>query len=305
VAGTTHADEFVAANLQRLAALSLQVQVGDVALVGSVPSALARALAGGEARVTIIDGAEAESAARLPRESQDVVVLAGIVERLPSAELRWLLQSCRSALRPDGVCLVLSVERFAAPSARKAFEEDAGVSLFEVGVLRGLVAEAFEAVDVFTWNGIERSDEPGKFDDLVALAWAGTPYVPFWPGIAQFRAADVANSGWIAATVADDLVLPTRFLLRASLYVRAAPADAVIHFVFRTGDPARLLWIPIRPSTLVGSPASLLLASELLTAVGGASVDEVTSIVMRIRSPSGGPCDVRLADLRLMTHQSR
>lgn len=295
------AAKLVAPRIERACALALRESPCDVVVIGPDPAALVLYLEQQGERVTIIDASDFERARHLARESQDAIILTDLVERLPTSELRWLLHSCRSALRPGGVCALLSTERYASPRARNALRRDPKVNLFEIGALRAVVGESFDAVDAFTWNGTERFQEPGRADDLFAFGRAGAPYAVRSLPIVQFRASATENTGWITATVAKGVSLPATFHLRGSLYVRAAPADANVQFLGTTADPPRFLWAETRLSVLFGNPAELMLASELFASVGGATWQEVESIAMRIRSLSGGECDISVADLRLVT----
>jgi SAM-dependent methyltransferase len=312
----------VAQSLLRAHALVLNAEFNDVVDVGCGSGELAAYLGRRGVQVTLVDHSESaiesakrnvvDSAARfvvaeaseLARHvapaSQDVIFLTNVVEYIPSSELRWVFRACRAALRSGGVCCILSTERYCQPSARRGLAVEQGVNLFEIGALRGLLAESFEAVDAFTWNGTERFDAPLGCDELFALARAGDPYVTSSLVISQARAAAIGNGGWVAATVADGVSFPSRFLLRASLHVRAAAPDAVLHILFKTAVPTRYFWIGVRPQTLVSNPAQLMLASERLLCVGDAGWDEVETIVMRVRSQSASECDVRISDVRVV-----
>jgi SAM-dependent methyltransferase len=308
-------------NLLRACGLVLKPKLDAVLDVGAGGGELARHLDGRCSQVTLLDHSEdaiaiaqravvhpgarfvlaeaSELARHVPPASHDVVFLTNLVEYLPSSELRWVFRGCRAALRPGGVCCVLTTEGYCRPSVKGALAEQ-GASQFELGALRGLLAEAFEAVDAFTWNGTERFDEPGRCDDLFAVAQAGGPYSTRSLPVSQARAAATGTSGWIAATVAEDVSLPPRFLLRASMHVRAAPPDSTIHILFMTDDPARYFWSGFRPQTLVSNPAQLMLASETLRCVGDASWADVETIIVRIRSLSSLECDIRLSDVRVV-----
>jgi SAM-dependent methyltransferase len=310
-------------NLARAYALVLAPGLGAAVTVGTGNGELAAHLALRDAQVTLIDSSQAAIAlaqsnledvqARLvlaepselgqhvPPATQDAIFLTDVVECMSSSELRWLFRACRTALRPGGACCILTTDRLCRPSVRSALAEERSVNLFEIGALRGLLAESFEAVDAFTWNGTERFEEPGRCDELYALARADDPYVMKSLPIRQARAAAIGASGWTVATVADGVSVPSRFLFRASMHVRAAPPDSVIHLLFKTADPRRFFWRGVRPQTFVSNPAQLMLASEGLTCVGDASWADVESVVMRIRSSSAAECDIRLSDVRIVS----
>jgi SAM-dependent methyltransferase len=308
--------------LFRAVALVVSTELNDIVDLGCGHGELAAYLVGRGARATLIDHSETaiEIAVRTVGESgarflvdeaselsrhvapgtQDAIFLTNVVEYLPSSELRWVFRACRATLRPGGACCILTTERYCQPSLRSALATTPGVDLFELGALRGLLAESFESVDAFTWNGTERFHEPGGCDELFAIARAGDAYVTSSVVISQARAAATAKTGWIAATVAEGVSLPSRFHMRATLHIRAAAPDSDIHILFKTGDPARYFWIGVRPQALLSNPAQLMLASESLACVGSANWDDVNTIVMRIRSPSASEADVRISDVRVV-----
>jgi SAM-dependent methyltransferase len=246
--------------------------------------------------------ADASDLARhIPPASQDAVFLTNLVEHIPSSELRWVLQACRAVLRSGGVCCVATRERHYRARAGGPERGDPAVGLFEIDALRGILSDSFEAVDAFTWDGFERFEEAGRSEHLFAVAHAAdAPYRSTPLQTSQQRVAGTGESGWITAVLASQVVLPSRFFLRADLHVRCAPADSVLHFVFKTVDPTSYFWTAARPRTLVSNPARLMLSSELLKRVGEACWDDVTTIIMRVRTPSAAGVDVRISDVRIV-----
>jgi hypothetical protein len=230
--------------------------------------------------------------------TQDAIFLINVIERLPSSEVRWLLRHCRTAIRPNGVCCVLSIE----PATPPAISPDGDLPLrpFESAALRALLAESFEAVDTFMWNGWERFEEPGGTGELYGLARAGDAYRIMSPSPSPRRLLSVGEAGWAVAILLERASLPPRFFLRAALHIVAAPPDSVIHIVFRTGDPAQYFWTALSPQRLTANPAALMLASETFTCIGDAKWSDVERVLVRMRSPSAAHFDVRISDLRVL-----
>jgi 2-polyprenyl-3-methyl-5-hydroxy-6-metoxy-1,4-benzoquinol methylase len=306
-------------SLHRALGLVLEGELSTALNLGVGNGALARHLAQGGTEVTVIDpsGVAVEAAQRTihdPRvrfavapvseisrhvepASQDAILLIDTVEHTASVGLRWLLRDCRSALRQGGVCCVLSTEpRFATTVTAR----EQPPNPLEIEALRALLAESFEAVDVFTWNGTERFEEPLRCPELYAIAWAGDPYRVRSLALSHTRVAAAGEEKWIAAELVQQPSLPPRFLLRASLHLVAAPASMIVQLLFNTCDPTRYFWSEIRPTELVANPAQLMLASETIGCTGKARWAEVEQIVLRIRCETRLACDVRISDLRVL-----
>jgi 2-polyprenyl-3-methyl-5-hydroxy-6-metoxy-1,4-benzoquinol methylase len=316
------ADLTTLANIRRAYALMLHPTPRAVSDLGAGRGELARHLLARGTNVTLVDYSEAaiqiarSHVGEDPRakfvvadasaltehvapKSQDAVFMMDVVEHISTPELRKIFAACRNALRPGGVLCVHTPEKHYGSVITQSAVQGYHINLFEISDLRELLAESFETVDSFTWNGIERFEEPGRCIELFAVGHAGGPYPTTTLPMAETRAAGTGTPAWISATVANTVGLPPRFLLEANLHVHEAPADAMIQFVFNTSDSKRYFWVGLPVTNLVSNPAHIMLSSETSPPVGDARWEDVQRVVMRIRSPSGGMCDVRMSDLSL------
>jgi SAM-dependent methyltransferase len=309
-------------NVRRAFALMLAPRPRAATDLGAGRGELARHLLDGGARVTVLDYSEAaialarghigshpnvafvvaDAASLLDHvepASQDAIFMTDVVEHISSPELRQIFAACRQALAPGGVLCVHTPERHYGTVVTKAAVHPFHINLFDIDSLRELLADSFEAVESFTWNGTERHTETGRSIELFALGRAGGPYATLPLPLGGTRVVGPDASVWVATTLLEHVELPDRFLLRASLHVVTAPAGGSMQVIFATAAPDRYFWTGFDPAGLAANPAELLLASELTNAVNEPRWADVERIVLRFRRAEGGEVDIRISDLRM------
>lgn len=217
------------------------------------------------------------------RASRDAIILSEGLEFLQHDEWDSLISACRRVLRPDGV-LVLRLE--SAGSMAPA-------------VLKKALARCFGVVEVFGWDGVQRtSGYAGSANTFVICR----PFLPY-----AVRSLDLLRPrvvldgpGWTSSWLCERPVLPDRFLLRATLdVVRDNPGgvDLRLKFIGPEGDRFRMQG---HLSDIVSGTADLLLPSQRAEARGNPVWAEVERIALDVRSDAEGPVDVRLSDVRVL-----
>jgi 2-polyprenyl-3-methyl-5-hydroxy-6-metoxy-1,4-benzoquinol methylase len=312
-------------NVRRSYALVLNPSLSNAVDVGAGRGELARHLLEKDVAVTILDYSDAaigiarqhvgedprarlvtSDAARLgdhvAPESQDAIFMTDVVEHISSGELREIFAACHRSLRPDGVLAIHTPEKHYGSVVTTRAVHRYHINLLDIDALRGLLAESFECVDAFTWNGIERFSTRGRCIELFAYA-RKRPYRHTPIPISEPRvASDGGTSSWAEATLSSTVSLPPRFLLRASLHVADAAPDAIVQLVFWTGQPRQYFWTSFHVRLLADNPAELQIASEMTGSVGEPSWEDVDRVAIRVRAPGGEPFDVRIDDVRLLEH---
>lgn len=264
--------------------------------------AIAKEHVGSYPNATFIVADAADLSGHVPPDSQDAIFMTDVVEHISSSELRRIFKSCHECLAPEGVLVIHTPEKHYGSVITTAAVHRYHINLFEIASLRALLAECFEFVDAFTWNGFERFQERGQAIELFAYARKR----PYRHKPVELDASRVSAGGgsanWVSAVLAPDTSVPLRFGMRATLHVVSAPPDAIIQFVFGTSVATQYLWTGFLAGHLIHNPACLQLASELTVSVGGPSWEDVRRITLRVRAPHGEPFDVRIDDVRLSVH---
>ncbi len=217
------------------------------------------------------------------RASRDAVVLSEGMEFLQHDEWDSLISACRRVLRPDGVLVLrLASAGSMAPAA-----------------LKKALARCFGAVEVFGWDGVQRtSGYAGSANTFVICR----PFLPYAVRSLDLLRPRVVLDGpdWTLSWLCEHPVLPDRFLMRATLDLvgeNPGGVDLRLKFIGPEGDRFRMEG---HLSDIVSGTADLLLPSQRAEARGNPVWAEVERIALEARSDAEGPVDVRLSDVRIL-----
>ncbi len=219
----------------------------------------------------------------MARASQEAIVLSDGLELLQDDEWDSLISWCRRVLRPDGV-LVLRL---------------ASGGSMAPGDLKKALARYFGAIEVFGWDGVQRTS---------AYVDSANPFVvcrPFQPyavrSLDLLRPRVIADGPeWQSSWLCERPALPDCFLLRGTLdVVGESPrrVDLRFKFIGPAGDRFRM---DVHLGDVVSGTTDLLLASQRAEARGNPAWAEVERIALDVRSDADAPIDVRLSDVRIL-----
>jgi hypothetical protein len=175
----------------------------------------------------------------------------------------------------------------------------AGGDSMAPGVLKKALATCFGAVEVFGWDGVQRtSGHAGSANPFVICR----PFLPYAVRSLNLLRPRVVLDGpdWTSSWLCERPVLPDRFLLRATLDVvgeNPGGVDLRLKFIGPEGDRFR---IEGHLSHIVSGTADLLLPSQRAEARGNPVWAKVERIALDARSDAEGLVDVRLSDVRVL-----
>jgi 2-polyprenyl-3-methyl-5-hydroxy-6-metoxy-1,4-benzoquinol methylase len=161
------------------------------------------------------------------------------------------------------------------------------------------LARHFGAVEVFSWDGVQRT--PGHTASETPFAICH-PFLPYAVHSLDLLRPRVIADGpeWRSSWLCERPALPERFLLRGTLDVIGeipAGIDLRLKFIGPTGERFKLEG---HVNHISSGTAELLLASQLAEARGDLAWAEVERIALEVRTDTQQPVDVRLADVRIL-----
>lgn len=276
-------------------------QGAEVTLLDYSPAAMehAKALVGERPGARFVVDDAANLASHVPEQSQDAIFMTDFVEHVTVEELRHVLSACRRVLAPGGALLIHTPERYSGSIVTAKAIHGLHMNLFEIGTLEALLLESFAAVDVFTWNGVERFHEPGYCIDLFALVRPEAPYVGRPLSALDAGAGDGAEAPYRTAWVFERPQLPARFLLDATVDISPPSAEGELDIAFLAVTGEHLARVRRDLSELQTLPARLRLASELLIPGSSAGWEAVERVVVSAASRHGQGIEIAVSDVWL------
>jgi len=258
----------------------------------------ARKLIGERPGVRFVVDDAANLGAHVAPQSQDAIFMTDFVEHVTVQELRRILRECRRALAPGGVLVIHTPERYSGAIVTAKAIHGLHLNLFEIDALRELLEEAFEAVEVFTWDGFERFHERGHCIELFALAWPEAAHATRSLPVTLDGVHERTGEGWQSACAIDRPRLPARFILDATVELAPPAAEGELEILFQGAAGETLARAARELSRLRTFPVQLRLASELLMPASPPGWEDVERIVVSARSRRGA-VELTLRDVRL------
>jgi 2-polyprenyl-3-methyl-5-hydroxy-6-metoxy-1,4-benzoquinol methylase len=279
----------------------LLVRGGQVALVDYSEHAIdiAREFIGDQPGATFLQIDAATIGNHLPAASQDAVFMTDFTEHVSKSELRRMMPACRDILSESGSLVIHTPEKHYGSVLTQLAVQSKHINLMDIAEMQELLEEFFPNVAAFTWNGVQRFDEPGLSIELFAVASKSQPTRTLLAQSESLR-FDAGESGrWSSHVLHPSLSTSPCFAVQFELEIMESIGDVAIQLLFRTDRPEDFFWTGFSTQSLVGNQPSIFLTSPTFSTAGAPQWDRVSSLEIRGRPSAGSRWNAKMRGLTL------